>query len=127
MMGELVQFAASLAAVTLLVAVVHLAGFSRPARLADEQEARELARLAPGGFVAQRIALDQNGHGAIIADAAGRLLLLRAHGGQFVPESVERADISAEGGKLLIRHGGQITSLCLGVEAARWPDAALAI
>lgn len=126
-MGEFIQFAASGVAVALLVAVVHLAGFSRPARLLDEREARELASLAPGGFVAKRIALDKNGIGAIMADTAGRLMLLRAHGGHFVPEPVEREALVADGERLLIRHGGRITDLCLGAEAARWPEAGLAI
>lgn len=123
MNAELVQFAASLVAVALLVWAVHLAGFSRPARPLDESEARELARLAPGGFVPLRLALDLGGRGAIAADSAGRLLLLRPHGAQFVAEPVSAAAIRAGEGSLLIDAGGCITTLNLGAEAGSWPVA----
>jgi len=124
MSAAIIQFAASFAAVALLVWVVHLAGFSRPARLADESEARELASLTHGGFAAARVALDRNGKGAIAADAAGRLLLLRPHGGQFVPELLPRTALSADGDRLrIIGAGGAAIILDIGPEAARWPMA----
>ena len=124
MNAPLIQFAASFAAVALLVWVVHLAGFSRPARLADEHEARELASLTPGGFAATSIALDRNGKGAIAEDATGRLLLLRPHGGQFVPELLPRTALSADGDRLRIIGAGRAAIILdIGPDAARWPIA----
>lgn len=116
-----IQFAASLVAVAAMVLVVHLAGFSRTARLLSEQEARDIAQLAPGGFCADRIALDKSGRGAIAADAEGRLVLLRSHGAHFVPEAVEPAAVHCDGEALLIDSQGRpAIRLAIGPDAVRW-------
>ena len=57
--AQAIAFAGSFAAVAVLVLVVHFAGFSRLAKLQNEQEARELASLTPGGFEVAQIALDR--------------------------------------------------------------------
>lgn len=116
-----IQFAASLVAVAAMVLVVHLAGFSRSARLLSEQEARDIAQLAPGGFCAVRIALDKSGRGAIAADAAGRLVLLRPHGAHFVPEAVEPAAVRCDGDALLVDSQVQpAIQLAIGPDAVNW-------
>jgi hypothetical protein len=122
MSGALLQFAGSLLAVGLLVAMVHWAGFSRTARLRDEAEAREIARLAPGGFSPQHIALDREGRAALAADAAGHFVLLRAHGAMFVAEPVSRAQIRGDGDALVVASAGGTVTLSIGVDAARWRE-----
>lgn len=84
MTGELAQFAASLGAVAALVVMVHLLGFSSGATLGSEAEARDLFRLAPGGFEPVVVALDREGRGAIGRDRQGRIAVLVPHGRQFV-------------------------------------------
>jgi len=123
MTAAIIQLAASFAAVLLLVWVVHWAGFSRAARLAGEYEARELASLTPGGFTATRVALDRDGKGAIATDAAGRLVLLRADGGQFLPELVPVDALSADGDSLRIalNAADRTVILNIGPDAAGWP------
>ncbi len=82
--SPMVQFAASLGAVAMLVLLAHFLGFSRGARIESEAEARDLLRLAPGGFEPTGLVLDAQGRGAIAHDGDGRIALLLPHGGQFV-------------------------------------------
>ena len=69
-----------------LVAILALAGIARwlklgpEARLDSEAAARMAAEEAVSGYVPVAIALDEDGRGALMRDAAGRLLLLRPHG-----------------------------------------------
>lgn len=72
-----------------LVAILALAGFARwlklghAPRLATEAEARAAAAEAIDDFEPVRIALDHQGHGALLQDGTGRLLLLKPHGNFF--------------------------------------------
>ena len=68
MPGEALQFAASLAAIIVLVAITYGLGFRTGATLSDEAEARELFRLAPGGFEPEDIILDANRTCALARD-----------------------------------------------------------
>lgn len=88
--NQLWQFAGSLLAVTALVGLAHLLGFSRAVRLSDKQEAATIARLTPGGFEPLDIALDVDGRGALARDADGAFVVIAAHGGQFIPHSLDR-------------------------------------
>ncbi len=84
MPAAVLQFVGSLAAVVAIVTVAWLLGSRKSANLSDEEEARELFRLAPGGFEPVEIALDTEGAAAIARDADGRLAMLVPHGNQFV-------------------------------------------
>jgi len=119
--AQALEFAGSFAAVALLVLAVHLAGFSRQARLHSEDEARELARLAPGGFDVAQIALDRDGGAALALSSDGRLLLLRPHGAQFVAVPVSPAAVRREGEVLRVEPAGApAIALRLGPDAAGW-------
>ena len=118
--AQAIAFAGSFGAVAVLVLVVHFAGFSRPAKLQNEQEARELASLTPGGFEVAQIALDLEGSGALALGTDGRLLLLRAHGAQFVAVPVSRGAVQREGDAVTVRPpGSPAIKLRLGA-AADW-------
>lgn len=53
-------------------------------RLRSEAEAAALARAALCGFEPVALAVDRAGIGALLRDRAGRVMLLRRHGVQFV-------------------------------------------
>jgi len=118
--AQAIEFAGSFAAVAVLVLIVHLAGFSRPAELQNEQEARELARLTPGGFEVAQIALDLEGSGALALGSDGRLLLIRAHGAQFVAVPVSRGAVQREGDAVTVRHPGSPAIKLRLVATADW-------
>jgi len=118
---SLLQFCLSLMAVGGLVALTHIAGFSKPAILQSEAEARALARLAPGGCEAAKVALDRAGKGALVVGEDGRMILLRPLGARFVPVMVAPGGISADGARLLIRAGGDgVFALDIGPDTALW-------
>ncbi len=120
----LVQFGASLAAVAALVVLAHFLGFSRGGRITSADEARAMLRLAPGGFEALELELDQDGQGAIARDCRGRIALLLPHGGHFVarilPPDSHR---TVSGGVLVLARGAALPraiALRLGKSAADW-------
>lgn len=102
----LLQLAGSLAAVLFLVFVAWRLRLGGEARIADEAEARELADNAVCGFDAEAIALDQSGHGALVRDAAGRIMLLAPHGNRFVGRLLDgKAQAKLEGTRLVVVTG----------------------
>lgn len=106
MTAQLLQFAGSLAAVLLLVAVAWHLRLGGEATIADEAEARELADNALCGFDAADIALDRTGRGALLRDAAGRIMLLSPHGNRFVGRLLDaRARARLDGERLKIAVG----------------------
>ena len=118
MSGQLVVFAGSLAGVAVLILFAWLLGLGRGARIADENEARELADNALVGFEAVEIALDAQGCGALLADADGRIMLLTPHGANFTARLIEAARTSREGGRLTIDG----IPLDLGDSAGAWEN-----
>ena len=118
--SEFAQFAGSLAAVAMLVALTYFLGFRRGGQLESLEEARHLFRLASGGFEPVEIALDGEGRGAIARDSEGRLALLAAHGSQFVVRPIPPdAMIVARDGCLEIEGMGS-DALLLGESARDW-------
>lgn len=119
--AELFQFAGSLAAVVALVALAWVMGFRQSGNLASEAEARDLFRLAPGGFEPVEIGLDDKGSAAIARDAEGRLAVLVAHGNQFVVRPVEPGQLhSGENGIVRVTVARTLVSIELGEAAACW-------
>lgn len=120
MAGQALQFLGSLAAVLVIVAVTFLIGFRQAARLASEDEAYELFRLAPGGFEPVEIGFDKNGASAIARDDRGRLAVLVPHGNQFVFRLLAPGSkISAHGGELKFE-GLPGVRVTLGENASDW-------
>lgn len=106
MTAKLLQFAGSLAAVAMLVLVAWRLRLGGEARISNEAEARELADDALCGFEPETVALDRAGHGALLCDAAGRIVLLAPHGSRFVGRLLDgRARARVEGERLVVRVG----------------------
>jgi hypothetical protein len=103
----LLQFLGSLGA------ILALAGFARwlrlgPApRLADEAAARRAADAAVSGYEPVAIALDRDGRGALLRDAAGRLLLLRPHGSHFAGRILTGSAAARTDGEALVIDSGE--------------------
>ena len=76
-------FAASVAAIALLVGLAWLLGFRTTPRLADEAEARALADAALYGFAADAVRLDDDRRGATL-DGGGRRVRIDALGDRWV-------------------------------------------
>ncbi len=121
--GEAMQFAGSLLAVALLVALTYFLGFRQPGTLDSESEAKALFQLAPGGFEPAELALDTSGAAAIARDAEGRIAVLVPHGNQFVVRPLHSdIVITAHDGKLRIP-GMESVHLELGERAGDWAAA----
>src|SRR5688572_17886213 len=83
-MGGPLPLALTLLAVMGLIGLVHLAGFVAQPSLDGMTEAAELARGLPGGFVATEVALAEDGRGALLCDAQGRVAVVAPLGAHFV-------------------------------------------
>ncbi|QYJ07174.1 hypothetical protein [Qipengyuania flava] len=79
----LIQFLGSLIAILALAGLARWLKLGPEPRLSDEAAARAAADEAVSGFAPIAIGLDRKGRGAVLRDAAGRVLLLRPHGVHF--------------------------------------------
>ncbi len=119
MAGVAWQFAGSLAAVAVMVALAWRFGFSGAPKLADEAEARAIAEGLHGGFAATHVALDRQGHGALLRDASGRIALVHPHGAHFVAVLLDRpVPAGARDGSLEVFYSRRSVELDLGPAAA---------
>ncbi|MCA0903592.1 hypothetical protein [Qipengyuania aquimaris] len=99
----LLQFLGSLVAILALAGLAFALRLGPAPRLEDEQAARAAADEAVSGFDPVDIALDRGGAGALMRDAAGRILLLRQHGSHFAGRVLTgAAEVSLDGDALLI-------------------------
>ena len=83
MIGQALQFGGSLAAILLLAWLARRLGLGGDPQLRDAQEARRLASEAFEGFEARDVVLDRDGTGALLREAAGRVMVLRRHGARW--------------------------------------------
>lgn len=74
----------SLVAILLVVLAARAMKLGGDVRIRDEAHARDLADEAICGFTPVDIAIDRASIGALVRDAAGRILLIRRHGSHFV-------------------------------------------
>lgn len=113
-----------------LVAILVLAWLARrmklggDPRIASPEQALVLADDAICGFAAEAVVVDRAGIGALVRDAANRVLLIRQHGSHFVArELTSHAGVRLDGRFLTIttddRRFGTIT-LDLGEQAQVW-------
>ena len=79
----MIVFAASVAAIALLVGLAWGLGFRTRPRLTDEDEARTVADAALYGFRAETVALDAD-HGGATLDGGGRRVRISALGDRWV-------------------------------------------
>lgn len=123
MSSQWVQFGLSVLAVTLLVMVTWALGFRQDAKLSSVEEARELFRLAPGGFEPASIALDTGRRAAFAYDSRGRMAVLRPHGNQFVFSEIDRGVNVHIKGDLLIVPGSPGLQIEIDHSAGSWTAA----
>lgn len=124
MNAQLVQLAASLAAILALAWAARRMGLGGDVRIRDEAHARALANEAVYGFDAAEVALDKAGIGALLKDRDGRQMLVRRHGAMFVGRLLD-AHVEARLDRDFLtigtgeRNFGKIT-LNLGPSAQHW-------
>jgi hypothetical protein len=107
-----------------LALAAHLLGLGTDIRIADAVHARALAEEAHCGFDPVDVVVDRAGHAALLKDAAGRHLLIRAHGNHFASRIIEPPFFGRLDRRMLTlstgdRMFGKVT-LDLGDQAARW-------
>jgi len=87
--GALIQLAASLVAVLFVAWLVKAMGLGADPRIADAAHAIRLAEEAETGFGGVDVARDRAGYAAIVRNAEGRMMLVRAHGNHFAARAVD--------------------------------------
>ncbi|MDG5748225.1 hypothetical protein P8Q88_08525 [Qipengyuania sp. XHP0207] len=124
------QFLGSLAAILVLSALAWQLKLGPTPRLEDDDAAVEAAEEAVSGFEPVAIGRDSHGHGALLRDAQGRILLLRPHGSHFAGRLLTaQAHAKLDDGALVIdtaekRYGKARLSLA---DASAWMQAIEAI
>lgn len=89
MTAVLVQTGASLVAVFFVAWLVGKLGLGADPRIEDAAHAIRLAEEAEAGFRGVEVARDRAGFAAIVQNAEGRMLLVRAHGNHFAARPVD--------------------------------------
>ncbi|WP_428632149.1 hypothetical protein [Sphingopyxis sp.] len=92
--AALIQLGASVAAVLFVVWLVRKMGLGVDPRIEDEAHAIRLAEEAEAGFRGIDVARDRAGFSALVRNAEGRMMIVRAHGNHFAARPV---DASVEG------------------------------
>ena len=75
-----IQLGASLVAVLFIAWLVRAMGLGADPRIEDAAHAIRLAEEAEAGFRGTEVARDRAGFAAIVRNAEGRMMLVRAHG-----------------------------------------------
>lgn len=120
----LIQTGASLVAVLVVAWLVGRMGLGADPRIADADHAIRLAEEAEAGFCGIEVARDRAGFAAIVRNAEGRMMLVRAHGNFFAARPVDASVIGRLDKDFLTltmpeRTFGAVT-LHLGKEAGMW-------
>jgi len=103
MTGQALQFAGSLAAILALAWLVRRLGMGHAQPLDSEDKARRAASEVEDGFEPVACTLDDEGRAALLRDAAGRIMVLRAHGAHFAGRILQHgADARIMGSVLIV-------------------------
>lgn len=89
----LIQTGASLVAVLFVAWLVGKMGLGADPRIDDDAHAIRLAEEAEAGFGGIEVARDRAGFAAIVRNADGRQMLVRAHGNHFAARPIDGAVI----------------------------------
>ena len=119
-----IQTGASLVTVLLVAWLVGKMGLGADPRIEDESHAIRLAEEAEAGFRGTEVARDRAGFAAIVQNAAGRMMLIRAHGNFFAARPIDASVIGRLDKDFLTltmpeRTFGAVT-LQLGKDAGMW-------
>src|SRR3546814_2492247 len=93
MSAVFVQAGASLVIVLLVAWLVGKLGLGADPRIENEAHAIRLAEEAEAGFRGVEVARDRAGFAAIVRNAEGRMMLVRAHGNHFAARPVDASVI----------------------------------
>ena len=88
-----IQTGASLAAVLFVAWLVRKMGLGADPRIEDAGHAIRLADEAEAGFRGVEVARDRAGFAAIVQNAEGRMMLVRAHGNFFAARPIDASVI----------------------------------
>ncbi|HKX90377.1 MAG TPA: hypothetical protein VJM13_14280 [Sphingopyxis sp.] len=88
-----IQTGASLVAVLFVAWLVRKIGLGADPRIEDATHAIRLAEEAEAGFHGVEVARDRAGFAAIVQNAEGRMMLVRAHGNFFAARPVDASVI----------------------------------
>jgi len=119
-----IQLGASLVAVLFIAWLVRAMGLGADPRIEDAAHAIRLADEAEAGFGGVEVARDRAGFAAIVRNAEGRMLLIRAHGNHFAARPVDAGTVGRLDKDFLTltspeRTFGAVT-LQLGKDAGMW-------
>lgn len=123
-LADIIQLGASLVAVFFVAWLVGKLGLGADPRIEDASHAIRLAEEAEAGFRGTDVARDRAGFAAIVRNAEGRMMLVRAHGNHFAARPVDRQMMARLDKDFLTltppeRTFGAVT-LQLGKEAGVW-------
>ena len=123
-LNDLIQLGASLLAVLFVAWLVKKIGLGADPRIEDAAHAIRLADEAEAGFNGTEVARDRAGFAAIVRNAEGRMMLVRAHGNHFAARPVDAATVGRLDKDILTlttpeRTFGAVT-LQLGKDAGMW-------
>lgn len=107
-MNQLALLGGSLAAILLLALAARFLRLGG-ARLANEDEAREIAEATFADFEADRAWLDIDGQSAVVTGKRGDHALVRRHGARFIARRLPRpAQVDASGAVVVIASGERL-------------------
>ncbi|WP_428684432.1 hypothetical protein [Sphingopyxis sp.] len=123
-LNDVIQLGASLLAVLFVAWLVKRMGLGSDPRIADADHAIRLADEAEAGFNGIEVARDRAGFAAIVRNAEGRMMLVRAHGNHFAARPVDAATVGRLDKDFLTltmpeKTFGSVT-LQLGKDAGMW-------
>ena len=121
MESEVWQLTGSVAAILLIIGLIHSLGLSKLTATLSETDVEEYVRLAPGGSPPRRIVVDDAGECALAEVQGERVFLVRRHGAAYlaVPLSCEDEAVRTDTA-LTITSGGTGTALQLGEQVQLW-------
>ena len=88
-LNDAIQLGLSLVAVLFVAWLVRKMGLGADPRIADEAHAIRLAEEAEAGLRGTEVARDRAGFAALVRNAEGRMMLVRAHGNFFAARPVD--------------------------------------
>lgn len=123
-LAELIQLGGSIVAVLFVVWLVKAMGLGADPRIEDDAHAIRLAEEAEAGFCGAEVARDRAGFAALVRNAEGRMMLVRAHGNHFAARPVDASVIGRLDKEFLTlttpeKTFGAVT-LQLGRDAGMW-------
>lgn len=124
MESQLLQLGGSLVAILALAGIAWALKLGHPPRIEDADHAKALAVEADTAFAPEQAVVCEGGGAAMLADARGRIMVLRRHGVHFAARVLEPgAQAQVEDGALTViptdRTYGPVT-LQLGERAQSW-------